>query len=266
MSFDNISRPLVSVITPAFNSENYINEAIDSVLSQTYKEIELIVVDDCSSDRTQSIVEEYIRLDDRVKYIRMQSNCGVAEARNNGIRLARGRFIAFLDSDDIWYPEKIERQVKFMQEKSVSLTFCAYEKINEHGVVFGEVSVPAKVGYSQLLKTCVIGCLTAMYDVNKLGKVYMPLNTRREDFATWLSILKKIDYAFGSQEVLAKYRVYSLQSSSKKMKMAAENWNLYRNIEKLGFLKSAYYFSHYAVKGLCRTRFPKLAKFMGFLD
>ena len=266
MSSDNICRPLVSVITPAFNAEKYINEAIDSVLSQTYKDIELIVVDDCSSDRTQSIVEEYIRLDDRVKYIRMQSNYGVAEARNNGIRLAQGRFIAFLDSDDIWLPEKIERQIKFMQEKNASLIFSAYEKINEDGDVFGVVTVPERVAYSQLLKTCVIGCLTAMYDVKKLGKVYMPLSTRREDFATWLSILKEIDYAFGSQEVSAKYRVYSAQSSSKKLKMAYENWNLYRGIEKLSFLKSLYYFSHYAVKGFFRKKFPVVAKFLGFFD
>ena len=153
-----------------------------------------------------------------------------------------------------------------MEKNNYSFTYTAYEKVVENGVVFGSVGVPAKVSYSELLKTCVIGCLTAIYDVEKLGKVYMPTNTKREDFATWLNVLKKIDFAYGIKENLSQYRVYKSQSSNKKVKMAKENWKLYREIEKLNIFKAIYYFSHYAIRGILRTKFPKIAIFLGVLD
>ena len=161
---------------------------------------------------------------------------------------------------------KLEKQVQFMLDQNIAFSFSAYEKIDEKGVPFDIVSVPEKINYKQLLKTNVIGCLTAMYDVEKLGKVYMPVNTKREDFATWLAILKQVDYAYGMPDVLAQYRVYASQSSAKKTKMAKENWRLYRDIEQLGMFKSAYYFAHYAVRGVLRTKFPALARAVGVLD
>jgi glycosyltransferase involved in cell wall biosynthesis len=257
---------LVSIITPSYNSAKFIGKTIESVLDQIYQNWEMIIVDDVSPDNSNEIIEEYCKKDTRIKLIKLEQNSGAAVARNRAIKEARGRYIAFLDADDMWKSEKLEKQIKFMEKNNYSFTYTAYEKVVENGVVSGSVGVPAKVSYSELLKTCVIGCLTAIYDVEKLGKVYMPTNTKREDFATWLNVLKKIDFAYGIKENLAQYRVYENQSSGKKAKMAKENWKLYREIEKLNLLKACYYFSHYAVRGVLRTKFPKIARFIGFLD
>ena len=257
---------LVSIITPSYNSAKFIGKTIESVLDQIYQNWEMIVVDDVSLDNSSDIVEKYCKKDNRIRLIKLEKNSGAAVARNRAIEEAKGRYIAFLDADDMWKPEKLEKQIYFMQKNNYSFTYTAYEKIDENGVVFGKIGVPLKVSYNQLLKTCVIGCLTAVYDTEKLGKIYMPTNTKREDFATWLSILKKIDFAYGIKENLSQYRVYENQSSGKKAKMAKENWKLYREIEKLNLLKACYYFSHYAVRGVLRTKFPKIARFIGFLD
>lgn len=257
---------IVSIITPSYNSEKYISETIDSVLSQTYQNWEMIIIDDVSPDDSSSVIEGYCKKDNRIKLIKLEQNSGAAVARNRAIEEAEGRYIAFLDADDIWKPEKLEKQIEFMRKNNYAFTYTAYEKIDESGLVFGEIGVPLKVSYNQLLKTCVIGCLTAIYDVEKLGKVYMPTNTKREDFATWLNILKKVDFAYGIKQNLSQYRVYKSQSSNKKVKMAKENWKLYREIEKLNIFKAIYYFSHYAIRGILRTKFPKIARIIGVLD
>ncbi|MCT7492530.1 glycosyltransferase family 2 protein [Aliarcobacter cryaerophilus] len=257
---------LVSIITPSYKSEKFISQTIESVLGQTYQNWEIIIVDDVSPDNSNKIIEEYSKKDSRIKLIKLEKNSGAAVARNIAIEESKGRYIAFLDADDIWKPEKLEKQIEFMRKNNYAFTYTAYEKIDENGLVFGEIGVPLKVSYNQLLKTCVIGCLTAVYDTNKLGKVYMPTNTKREDFATWLSICKKVDFAYGIKENLSQYRVYKSQSSNKKVKMAKENWKLYREIEKLNIFKAIYYFSHYAIRGILRTKFPKIAIFLGVLD
>jgi|SRR5690554_2036573 len=258
--------PLVSIITPSYNAEKYLARTIESVLGQTFQDWEMIIVDDQSPDNANQLIEQYCQQDGRIKLLHLEKNSGAAVARNTAIEAAKGRYIAFLDSDDLWLPDKLEKQVQFMLDQDIAFSFSAYEKIDETGNVFGTVGVPKKTGYHDLLKTCSIGCLTAMYDVEKLGKVYMPANTKREDFATWLAILKQVDYAYGMPDVLAQYRVYASQSSAKKAKMAKENWRLYRDIEQLGMFKSAYYFAHYAVRGVLRTKFPNLARAVGVLD
>lgn len=250
---------------PSHNSELFIRKTIESVQLQSYLDWELIVVDDCSIDTSLEVLENLSGADSRIKLIRLQNNCGAAAARNKAIDIARGRYIAFLDSDDLWHPEKLERQIGFMQRYDHAFTYTAYEKINEDGIPFQIMGVPEKLSYHDLLKTNVIGCLTAMYDTEKLGKVYMPASTKREDFATWLQILKKVDYAYGINELLAQYRVYDAQSSSKKVNMAKENWRLYKDIEKLGTIKSIYYFAHYSIRGLLRTKFPRIARVLGIL-
>lgn len=256
---------LVSIITPLYNSSDYIEETIQSVLAQTYSCWEMIVVDDCSKDKSLAIVKSYIQKDSRIKIIQLEKNSGAAVARNAAIESATGRFIAFLDSDDLWHPKKLENQIAFMLDNDVAFSYTAYEKIDENGCVFEKIGIPQKINYRGLLKTCVIGCLTAIYDTNKFGKVYMPLTTKREDFATWLNILKQVDYAYGEPEILAQYRVYANQSSSEKIKMASENWRLYRDIEKINLLRASYYFSHYAVRGILRAKFPNLARMLGVL-
>ena len=259
---------LISVIVPVYNmaADGKLNFCLDSLINQTVTDYEIIAVDDCSTDNSVEVIQGFVDKDPRIKLIQLTENSGAAVARNKAIEAAAGRFIAFLDSDDLWMPNKLEKQVQFMLDQNIAFSFSAYEKIDEKGVPFDIVSVPEKINYKQLLKTNVIGCLSAMYDVEKLGKVYMPVNTKREDFATWLAILKQVDYAYGMPDVLAQYRVYASQSSAKKTKMAKENWRLYRDIEQLGVFKSAYYFAHYAVRGVLRTKFPNLARAVGVLD
>ncbi|WP_137170446.1 glycosyltransferase [Marinomonas sp. FW-1] len=256
---------LVSIITPSYNSAHFISETIISVLNQSYTDWEMIVVDDFSNDTSVSVIQSFINKDGRIKLIQLSENSGAAIARNTAIKVASGRYIAFLDSDDLWMPDKLEKQVSFMKANEYPFCYAAYDKIDENGQFFGHVGVPDKVSYSDLLKTCSIGCLTAMYDTDYFSKVYMPTSTKREDFATWLKLLKKTGYAYGLNESLARYRVYQNQTSAKKVKMAKENWRLYRDIEGFGFIKASYYFSHYAVRGLFRTRYPRLARILGLL-
>lgn len=255
----------VSIITPLYNSEVFLELTVQSVLNQTYSNWEMILVDDCSVDNSILTAKKLAEKDNRIKIIKLNSNSGAAVARNTAIKVATGRFISFLDSDDLWTKDKLKKQIEFMVSQDVAFSFSAYEKIDAKGVPINVVTVPRKVNYNQLLKTNVIGCLTAIYDVDKLGKIYMPTCTKREDFATWLAILKKVNYAHSMPEVLAQYRVYASQSSSKKTKMAKESWRLYRDIEKLGLFKSGYYFANYAVRGVLRSKFPLLARLIGVL-
>lgn len=257
---------LVSIITPLYNSSLFLDKTINSIISQSYCYWELIIVDDCSQDNSIEIALDFSSKDIRIKVIQMEKNSGAAAARNTAIKAANGRFIAFLDSDDLWHPHKLEKQINFMLKNNYAFSYTAYEKINEEGKVIGHVGAPMRLNYKQLLMTNEIGCLTAIYDTEILGKVYMPTETKREDYATWLSILKKIDYAYGMPESLGQYRVYANQSSAKKSKMAKENWNLYRNIENLSFIKSIYYFSHYSIRGVLRTKFPRFARLLGVLN
>ncbi|EPL1602607.1 glycosyltransferase family 2 protein [Acinetobacter baumannii] len=250
---------LVSIITPSYNSAKYIGKTIDSVISQTYKNWELIIIDDCSIDSSVDIIKDYENKDKRIKLIQLKENSGAAVARNTGIQLARGRFIAFLDSDDSWLPEKLEKQLEFMLINNYYFTYTSYFKINENNEILGTMYIPSKVNYSQLLKTCVIGCLTVIYDAEKIGKQEFPLIRKRQDFALWLKILKKVDYAYGLQENLANYTIRSDSISANKLNAAKYNWFLYRNIEKLSLFVSFYYFLHYVIKGIIRSKFPKMA-------
>ncbi|MDM1695385.1 glycosyltransferase family 2 protein [Thiopseudomonas alkaliphila] len=256
---------LVSIIMPLYNCSTFLESTIRSIIAQSYIDWELILVDDCSQDNSLDIANDYVEQDSRIKLIKLTKNSGAAVARNKAIEASTGRFIAFLDSDDLWHPQKLEKQINFMLENNYAFSYTAYEKINEEGKVFEYVGAPHQLSYKQLLKTNEIGCLTVIYDTEHLGKVYMPTETKREDYATWLSILKKTDYAYGMPEILGRYRVYANQSSAKKGKMAKENWKLYRNIENLSVIKSVYYFGHYAIRGVLRTKFPKLARMLGIL-
>lgn len=250
---------LVSIITPSYNSAKFIGKTIDSVISQTYKNWEMIIIDDCSTDSSAEFIKTYEEKDSRIKLVQLKENSGAAVARNIGIQLAQGRFIAFLDSDDSWLPEKLEKQLKFMLINNYYFTYTSYFKINENNEILGTMYIPSKVNYSQLLKTCVIGCLTVIYDAEKIGKQEFPLIRKRQDFALWLKILKKVDYAYGLQENLANYTIRSDSISANKLNAAKYNWFLYRNIEKLSLFVSFYYFLHYVIKGIIRSKFPKMA-------
>lgn len=247
----------VSIVMPVYNSEEFVNRSIESILNQTYTDFELIIVDDCSTDQTQSLVKKIASVDERVRLLRLNENSGAAVARNLAINEARGRYIAFLDSDDLWHEEKLSKQLSFMQDNQVAFTYSSYTQIDEEGNSLAEISVPSKVGYKQLLKTNVIGCLTVIYDAEIIGKQEMPLIRKRQDFGLWLKLLKIVDYAYGIKEPLAFYRVRKGSISSNKLSAAKFTWDLYRKIECLPLYKALYYFSCYAIGGIAKSYFSK---------
>jgi teichuronic acid biosynthesis glycosyltransferase TuaG len=245
---------LVSIIMPLYNSEKFLSSAIESVISQTYKNWELILIDDKSTDNSLQKAMQHMKQDSRIKLIELQDNSGPAIARNTGIKAAKGKYIAFLDSDDMWLPEKLELQIKFMNERNTNFSYTAYRKIDEDGENRGIVSVPESITYNKLLNTNIIGCLTAIYNAEKLGKIYMPNIIKRQDYALWLKILKKEVQAFGLNIPLAIYRVRKNSVSSNKLKAAFYQWKIYREIEQLNIIKSLYHFINYMYYGFMKYR------------
>ncbi len=244
--------PLVSVITAAYNAEAFIAETIASVQAQSLDDWEMLVADDASGDRTAEIVERCAADDPRVRLIRLERNGGVARARNAALAAARGRFIAFLDSDDLWLPQKLERQVAFMQEKDAAVSYTSFRRINEDGSDLGrQVKVPARLTYRQLLKNTAIATLTGMVDTAKTGPIRMT-EARRDDYILWLSILKRGFVAHGLREDLARYRVVRGSLSSKPKRSAAWVWDVYRKVEGLGPLRSAWCMAHYGARAVLK--------------
>lgn len=239
-------KPLVSVITPTYNSSNFIVDTVISVLKQTYQNFELIIVDDCSTDNTWEIIQELQLKDTRIRTFKMNRNSGAALTRNFAIERANGNFIAFLDSDDLWMKNKLELQVQFMLQNEYAFTYTDYLIIDEEGRdIKRTVSCPEIMDYNKLLKNTIIGCLTVMIDVNKLGKPIMP-NIQPEDTALWLKILQNGHKAYCINETLAKYRIVSNSVSSNKIEVSKKMWRVYRHSENIGFFKSLWYFSNYA--------------------
>lgn len=233
---------LVSIITACFNSEKYISETIDSVLNQTYQNWELLLVDDCSVDSTVSIISTFQESDTRIKVFKLTKNQGAAVTRNTAIKEANGRFIAFLDSDDKWLPFKLEKQIIFMLSNGYNFSHTAYELIDEFGNTSKIISKPkAILSYNEMLYSNKIGCLTAIYDQSLLGKVYMPLLRKRQDYALWLKILRPGEKAYGLPEVLSQYRITKDSMSSNKIELIKWNWRLLRHVEKMSVINSTYY-------------------------
>ncbi|EAW28602.1 teichuronic acid biosynthesis [Alteromonadales bacterium TW-7] len=245
-------QPLVSVIMPAYNAERHIAESIGSVISQTYNNWELLITDDRSNDATQQIINEYAINDSRIKLFINEQNGGAGVARNNSIKQANGRFIAFLDADDQWLPEKLTTQISFMLKNNYAFTFTAYQKL-ESETLKGTVTPPQFTTYNKLLGSNVIGCLTAVYDSKELGKHYMPLIRKRQDMGLWLNILKQTPKAYSIPDILALYRVDSGMTQNK-FKILKWQWHLYREVQKLNILKSIKYFVVYALKGYLKYK------------
>jgi len=242
--------PLISIITPSYNSEKYISETIESVLAQTYKNWEMIIVDDVSSDDSLQIIEQYTQKDSRIKVIRSKQNMGPAHARNRAIKEAKGRYIAFLDSDDVWFPKKLEKQIQFLTENNLVITYSAYETMDENSKYINTRNIQTSITYNDMLKSNHIGNLTGIYDTDFFGKVYMK-ECGHEDYVLWLELLKQIESTKGLSEPLAKYRIMSKSLSSNKLKVLKWQWDIYRNIEKLGIFQSAYtmiWYVFYAIK------------------
>lgn len=250
----NKTSPLVSIITPSYNCIATIEKTINSVIAQTIGDWEMLIVDDCSTDHSREIIKNISVLEPRVKLIERTWNAGPAIARNIAIEHAQGRYIAFLDADDQWHPTKLEKQLKFMNEKDIALSYTAYNCLDSDGNHLRVYKPILKVTYADMLKSNRIGCLTAIYDTDKIGKVYMPNISKRQDLGLWLRILKQVDYALGMDEVLADYLAVQANSvSSNKADAAKYQWRLYREIEKLNFKQSTFYFLNYAYLGLKKS-------------
>ena len=243
---------LISIITPLYNSEEFILDMIKSVQAQTYQNWEMIVVDDCSQDGGPNIVKKISKTDERIKLISQKQHSGPSYVRNVAIELAKGRYLAFLDSDDLWHEQKLNKQLNFMKKNNYAFTYTGFEKINEEGKVISAI-IPYKeeVCYYDLLKSNHIGCLTAMIDLKILGyKMYMPDIKKRQDQGLWLEILKKIDKAYCLYEILGQYRIREGSISVNKFDNLKYQWKLYRNIEKINIVKSFYYMTFYALYGM----------------
>lgn len=238
--------PLVSVITPTYNSSNHIREAVDSVRQQTIKNIEHIIIDDASEDDTVRIIQNLNKSETSINLISSTENVGPAKARNLGIEAARGRFIAFLDSDDIWFPEKLEKQISEMEHKKIPFCYSGYFWRDEDKGTSREIQVPSSLDYSKLLNSTIIATMTAIYDMQALGKVYMPDIRRRQDYALWLKILKTTPLAVGVTEPLGILRRHSNSYSSDTLKSLQYTWKVYTEIEKLPKLKALFHFLNYA--------------------
>ena len=241
---------IVSIITPSYNASKTIGDTIDSVISQSYKNWELLIVDDNSTDHTLAIIRDYMESEPRIKLFSQNENRGAGFCRNLAIEVATGRFIAFLDSDDTWHPLKLEKQIKFMLDNHYALTYTAYQKFDAKKNITGHINPPNRINYAELLKSNVIGCLTAVYDTDLVGKIYMPLIRKRQDMALWLKILQKVDYAWCLNEQLAYYREGHSSLSSNKMKILASQWDFYRGHLKLSIIQTMWYFSFYVIRAL----------------
>lgn len=237
-----MSEELVSIITPTYNCAKFIARTLDSVQAQTYKNWEMIIVDDCSKDNTKEIVEEYIKNDSRIQYHLLENNSGAAVARTTAMSLAKGKYMAFLDSDDIWMPDKLERQIKWMKDGGYAFSCTAYEQIDEDDNSLNRIiKTVKKTDYNRLLLDCPVGNSTVMYDVDKMGKFEVPNIRKRNDDALWLQMLKKEKYIWGMPDVLMRYRIRKNSISSNKMKVIKYHWILYREIEHLNVFRSAFH-------------------------
>jgi teichuronic acid biosynthesis glycosyltransferase TuaG len=246
--------PLVSIITPSWNVERFIEETIRSVQAQTFADWELLIADDCSTDHTPQLIEAISERDRRVKLIRQPKNGGPAVARQASIHRAQGRYLAFLDSDDLWLPSKLERQLAFAREKRAALSYTAFRRINETNSTIGRlIEVPPSLTYRQLLKNTSIATLTALVDREIAGQVAMR-DEGYDDFCLWLSILRPGHTAFGLNEDLARYRVRGSSVSSRPVRSAKWVWHIYRNVEHLPLIKSAWCFSHWGARAWLKRR------------
>lgn len=233
---------LVSVITPSYNCARFIGATIESIQAQTYPNWELLITDDCSGDNTIEIIKKYSKKDCRIKFFRLDKNSGAGVARNNSIKQARGRFIAFCDSDDRWMPDKLEKQVAFMIKQRCTLSYTSYSVCSEVGEMMGVITCKSKIGYWHLVRDNCIGCLTAMYDTESFGKIFMPAIRKRQDWGLWLIMIKKCKYAYGIKQPLAIYRQRIDSISAKKINLIAYNLKVYKEVLHFSAFKSIVFF------------------------
>lgn len=244
-------QPMISVIMPAYNAEQYIEAAIRSVMAQTVTDWELLVLDDCSTDHTCAVVEGLAAADSRIHLIRNERNKGVARVRNQGFDLCRGEYVALLDSDDEWHPEKLERQLQRLQATDAHLCYCSYEVIDGEGNrARADYLVPEETDFEKLLRENVMGCSTVLLRRELIEKYRFNTDFYHEDYILWLQLLKDGYRAVGCGEILARWRLIETSRSFHKGNAAKNRWKIYREYLKLPLLKSLLVFGAYACSGL----------------
>ena len=234
----------VSIIIPVHNAEKFIGKTIESVLNQTYKNWEMLIFNDKSKDNSLKIIKKYSEKDERIKVVDSKENVGVVAARNKLIEIATGEFIAFLDADDYWKQNKLEKQIKFMRKNNALISCTEYTRVTEDEKEINDIIIKETITYEDMLKN----------NANKLGKRYFKERKKNEDYVLWLEIVKETKIIFGLKENLAFYRVLNNSRSSNKIKVAKDRWEVYRKIERLSLLKSIYYFLQYVIRALKKTK------------
>jgi teichuronic acid biosynthesis glycosyltransferase TuaG len=228
------SNEVVSVIIPVYNAEKYIGKTLESALNQTYRNVEIVLVDDCSKDNSRQVIESYTAKYNNVIYHLNEKNGGAAVARNTALQIAKGRYVAFLDSDDLWYPNKIERQLGLMKQKNAAICYTSIEMIDEYDkLVKGKRNVLDKVDYKFLLKNTMIATSTVIIDRHLTGSFQMPLIRSGQDYATWLKLMRNGTVAYGINEVLVKYRKCENSLSSNKIKSVNQVWHIQTKNENI---------------------------------
>ncbi|MCK6709380.1 glycosyltransferase [Enterobacter cloacae] len=251
----NNAQPLVSIITATYNSERFILHTFESIKNQSYENWEWIITDDCSNDSTLQILFALQENEQRIKIYKNEENSGAAVSRNNSLEHAQGDFIAFIDSDDIWYPDKLEKQLAFMGT-NIDFSFTSFEMIDESGLPYNRIidqKPLAPLDYKSMLKkTATLGCSTVILRASGFNEIKMPLIRTGQDYATWLKLLKTNKKACLLPQVLTKYRIVKGSISRNKVKKALRQWEIYRRVEGINILSSSYYFLHYALKAVFR--------------
>lgn len=247
---------LVSIIVPVYNVENFIGQTMDCVVAQTYRDWELLLVEDCSTDSTAALIRQYMERtgDSRIRVVSQPSNMGAARARNRGLAEAKGRYISYLDADDLWEPEKLEKELAFMKEKDAAFAFTGYEFADETGKGMGKVvHVPETLTYKQALSNTTIFTTTVMFDLEKLKKEQLEMPVMKsEDTALWFRVLRSGVTAYGLDENLVKYRRAGKTLSSNKLEAIRRIWNLYRRAEGMNVISSAWHFCFWALRAVRR--------------
>ena len=220
---------MVSIITPVYNCEEFLEECIQSVLNQTFKDWELILIDDCSTDFSKRIIDKYLALDSRIRAYFFNKNVGAGVTRNKGIEISKKRFIAFLDSDDYWHTNKLKLQIDFMIQKNIEFSYTSFFELDKKDSVRKIILPPKNITSFSLLFNNYIKTLTAIYDSKRIGKIYMPNYRKRQDWGLWFNILTKTNKAYCLSEPLAYYRTSNASLSKNKFQLVKENFKFYRN-------------------------------------
>ena len=249
---DTIKRPLITVVMPNYNGHRFVEQAIDSVLSQTYQDFELLIVDDCSEDDSLQLIKQKAQSDSRIRVIALEKNVGVANARNVGIREVKGKYITLLDNYDLWTADKLERQLA-IAEKGADIVYCSYDFIDEqNNEVKKPFIVPKQTNFNKMLASSVISCSTSFIKTELMQAHPFNPEFYHEDYVLWMELLRVCPTAYGDEKVLMHYRQVTGSRSNKKGNAAKERWNTYRKALSLNIATSMWAFVRYAVNGVMK--------------